>query len=111
MTTRVGTLLLFVVGGPVACANLPEVPASVCGNAVLEEGEECDTYAPEGQSCRGPEFTLGACRFDCTETPIKTPACPVVVGSVVMGSVCSSGACTLASGVLTWTGAIAPGSP
>lgn len=51
-----------------ACSELPTVAPNVCGNAILEAPEECDTYAPPGKVCR-PPATEGACRYDCTATP------------------------------------------
>ena len=48
-----------------ACGELPEIPAGVCGNGFREEGEDCDTYAPPDEACR-PSGVVGACHFDCS---------------------------------------------
>ena len=69
-------LLAFTALLSLACGELPNVAANVCGNAILEGTEECDTYAPPGQACRPPTATEGACRFDCTPTATGTPECP-----------------------------------
>jgi hypothetical protein len=75
--------LLFGLG---ACSNLPEIEAGVCGNAVVEGDEDCDTFATlvtetsaalvPGGSCR-PRGNDHECRFDCRERSDGTrPACP-----------------------------------
>lgn len=48
-----------------ACSNLPEIPAGVCGNGVLEAGEDCDGFAREGMACRAPG-AIGQCHMDCS---------------------------------------------
>lgn len=60
-----------------ACGELPNIPGNTCGNAVLESGEECDTYAPAGQLCRPPSDPNAGCRYDCTPTANGTPECPL----------------------------------
>jgi hypothetical protein len=47
-----------------ACDNLAHIPANVCGNHVVEPGEECDGF-PE-KKCHGPGSPQ-ECRFDCTK--------------------------------------------
>jgi hypothetical protein len=42
----------------------------VCGNAVVEAGEDCDTFAPEGAECSAEE-AVSPCTFSCT-----TATCP-----------------------------------
>lgn len=75
--------LLYGLG---ACSNLPEIEAGVCGNAVVEGDEDCDTFATlvtetsetriKGGSCR-PRGNDHECRFDCRERSDGTrPACP-----------------------------------
>jgi hypothetical protein len=72
--------------GLLACSNLPEIEAGVCGNAVVEDGEDCDTFATlvtethetavKGGSCRS-RGAQHECRFDCTELGDGSrPACP-----------------------------------
>jgi hypothetical protein len=72
--------------GLVACSNLPEIEPDVCGNAVVEDEEDCDTFAVlvtdahetpvRGGSCR-PRGNDHECRFDCRERSDGTrPACP-----------------------------------
>src|ERR1700722_5978533 len=49
------------------CSNLPAIAADTCGNAVIDPGEDCDSFpvAP-GTSCRPPGSPVGECRLDCT---------------------------------------------
>lgn len=46
------------------CSTFPVIEANVCGNAVLEKNEDCDTFADPGKICR-PPGEAGACHFDC----------------------------------------------
>jgi hypothetical protein len=46
------------------CTTFPEIEANVCGNAVIEGGEDCDTFADAPSSCR-PAGLVGECHFDC----------------------------------------------
>jgi hypothetical protein len=47
------------------CAELAALsPDGTCGNAILEEGEECDTFGVDGFRC-GPSAGFGACRYLC----------------------------------------------
>jgi len=58
-----------------ACSELPEIASSVCGNSVVEPGEDCDSYALDGQSCGLPSDTKErACHYECTPDGIL--ACP-----------------------------------
>ena len=50
----------FAVGS-LACAELPDVPAGVCGNGVVEDGEDCDS---RDASCGAPDSDA-ACRQLC----------------------------------------------
>jgi hypothetical protein len=79
MNPRSFLLASVVVAWGAGCTSLPDITASVCGNAVQEAPEECDTYAPEGQHCREPGEE-GACRFDCAPSDTSsyaTPSCPL----------------------------------
>lgn len=67
MKARLGLALSLALLLPLfGCTDLPVIEAGVCGNAVIEEdkGEDCDSFAPDGQSCR-PPGVVDACRFDC----------------------------------------------
>jgi hypothetical protein len=44
-----------------------------CGNQIVEESEDCDTFAPEGLTCERPG-RLGACRLVCD--PTLDAGCP-----------------------------------
>ncbi|MCA9549241.1 MAG: hypothetical protein KC933_04350 [Myxococcales bacterium] len=59
--------LLLLTG----CAALPELEPNTCGNAVVEGGEDCDTFAALGSG-----LTCGpACRYVC-DPDAAAPACP-----------------------------------
>lgn len=59
-----------VVGA--ACAELPDIAQNQCGNRIIDPGEDCDTFATSGSSCR-PAGSDGACHFDCTGTNVCPP--------------------------------------
>ena len=62
------------------CAELPDIKANVCGNAVIEENEDCDTFADPGKSCRAPGVA-GECHFDCrTNADGRRAECPPDMG-------------------------------
>jgi hypothetical protein len=65
---------IFWVG---ACARLPEIDAGQCGNAVVEEHEDCDGFASsDGSVCR-PPGSVGQCHYDCSrQVDGSRPACP-----------------------------------
>jgi hypothetical protein len=58
---------LVILASLVQCSDMPTLQAGVCGNAVIDTGEDCDTY-PVGPDtyCRPPGSPEGACRLDCT---------------------------------------------
>lgn len=60
-----------------SCADLPAIPAGTCGNGVVDPGEDCDTFAPNGLRCRAAG-AASACRFDCARdaTTKARAACP-----------------------------------
>jgi hypothetical protein len=65
-------LLLSLLG----CTAFPVIESGVCGNGVIEKGEDCDTFAEPGQSCRRPG-EVGECHFDCRPNADgKRPECP-----------------------------------
>jgi hypothetical protein len=58
-----------------SCEEFGELPAGVCGNGVIDYGneEECDGHAPSGAKCSASEET--ACRYVCKQDEV-TYACP-----------------------------------
>jgi hypothetical protein len=79
-------VFLGLLGSSVGCSNLPDIEAGVCGNAVLEDNEDCDvvidakSVGVKGARCRPPGVE-GECRFDCTTGSDGTrPACPTGMG-------------------------------
>ena len=74
-------VLLGLVWAAWGCSNLPTIEANVCGNAVRDEGEDCDTVVEEaGAKCR-PQGVEGECHFDCTTGGDGTrPTCPDGMG-------------------------------
>ena len=71
---RTGALLLFALCG---CTDLPKLAANVCGNAVIEAGEDCDTFPPgDGMRCL-PPGDAHACRLTCAPSGSEpAPRCP-----------------------------------
>ena len=52
--------LSAVAFGLFACARLPELESDVCGNAVIEESEDCDSFAAPGEvTTMGPILHKG----------------------------------------------------
>lgn len=52
-----------------ACADLPPIAHGVCGNGVIDFGEDCDLFATEpGTTCAPPEDSARACRYVCSAT-------------------------------------------
>ncbi len=99
-------LAWLIASGSVAialsCATLDPVEANLCGNRVVEGGEDCDegengtevstVAAPEGgatpssatKRCRGRQEAF-ACRYDCTASAL---ACPTGWGCDVTEGIC-----------------------
>ncbi len=79
-----GCVLMAAVLGAVAasCANIESIASDVCGNAVVDPGEDCDLGSRfAGQTgCRAPG-SEGECRFDCAAAEDGSPtACPTGFG-------------------------------
>lgn len=82
------TLMLTLLAG---CTDLGPIPIGACGNSIVEENEDCDTFDQDG-TCR-PPGAAGQCRFDCSEHPDGTRnTCPAGFGCG------SDGICRQASG-------------
>lgn len=48
-----------------ACQDLPDLDAGVCGNHVIEAGEDCDGFdVHDNKVCRPPDVS-NACHYDC----------------------------------------------
>ncbi len=77
----------------IGCTSLPSVDTEVCGNKVLEPGEDCDGFAPEGSSCGDP-VSENRCFFTCDATA-GTTGCPEGYGCG------EDGRCRQASGEFT----------
>ncbi len=58
------------------CTDLPELSFDVCGNYVIDEGEDCDRHADSPNVCAGPGEEH-ACHYTCSVTG---SACPVGYG-------------------------------
>ncbi len=57
--------VLGAFGALAACMPLPELEAGVCGNHVIEAGEDCDGFAEATQVCRPPDAS-NPCYYDCS---------------------------------------------
>ena len=66
-------LSLITLGAASACADLPAIVTNTCGNKIVDSGEDCDTFAASGSSCRAPG-SAGACRYDCAGTNLCPPS-------------------------------------
>lgn len=76
--SKLGLLTWLVVLS--GCKSLPHIEANTCGNAVLEEGEDCDTFPKEGRACRQPADGDG-CHLDCGPDRDGSPGtCPAGYG-------------------------------
>jgi hypothetical protein len=57
-----------------SCADLAGLSLDgVCGNQIVEPGEDCDTHVGVGFECGAPAST-SACRFLCSETGLGCPS-------------------------------------
>jgi hypothetical protein len=101
---RAAVALGVAVLAGVGCKELPEIPAGVCGNRVLEPPEDCDGFDIDGVPCR-PPGGVDACRLDCSANESgEAAACPSGWGCVE-GRVCRQ-----ATGDFVETGEPIPGS-
>ena len=59
---RIALIVLVGVAAP-ACKDLPDIPVGVCGNHILEAGEDCDSS--DATTC-APPGSPDACHAACT---------------------------------------------
>lgn len=80
---RTAFLLLLPTILLIDCATLDKLPASTCGNGVVDSAaEDCDSFPAD--TCGSPESGESACRILCSPTdPAK--ACPTGWGCSVSG--------------------------
>lgn len=71
--------LFVVVLWASGCTDLPAIESGVCGNGLVDPGEDCDPLrgdADAGSSCRS-RGAVGACHFSCARGPGgERPPCP-----------------------------------
>jgi hypothetical protein len=77
---RARYLLWFLAVFAIDCASLDHVDDGTCGNGVIDNDEDCDTFAVGANQCGAPQ-TATACRLTCDS---KTP-CPDGWGCSVSG--------------------------
>jgi hypothetical protein len=70
-------IVLALVGAlslTAGCSNLSPLSAGICGNGVVDPGEDCDGFAPDGshEACGAADAGAVACRYECE----KNAACP-----------------------------------
>ena len=85
LQTKFRIVALLAVVGVVgaACAELPAITPNQCGNRIVDTGEDCDMFAPNGSSCRAAGSD-GACHFDCS----GTNACPPTFSCGAVDKIC-----------------------
>ena len=66
-------LLTIALGG---CKGLPEVNANVCGNLVLEPGEDCDGFGDGDSTACGNPGSINGCFFVCDLEDLAASPCP-----------------------------------
>ena len=71
---RTGIVLAALALAASACAPLPPWSEGMCGNFVVEEGEDCDGHAPAPGTCAAMN-TPNECRFVC-DPAVSEPRCP-----------------------------------
>lgn len=73
LVAALAPMLLVTLG----CSDLHPLPEDACGNAVKDDGEDCDSHAdpsfPAGTAC-GAEGTPRQCRYECE--PATGATCP-----------------------------------
>jgi hypothetical protein len=87
MKRNIVVLTLAGLACLISCATLPEIGAGVCGNGIVEPGEDCDRFSGGGGT------VCEACHYKCTPGATEGPSCPT-------GWACASsdGTCRAASG-------------
>ncbi len=101
---RAAVALVFAAMLGTGCKDLPEIPAGICGNRVIEPPEDCDGFDLDGVPCRPPDGVDG-CRLDCSPDENGVAAeCPSGWG-------CSQGAvCRRATGEFSESESPIPGN-
>ncbi len=66
LTRRTNAVWALGLVALTACADLEPIAKGECGNGVIDEGEDCDSFGRLDMTCRPPDAE-GACRFDCSE--------------------------------------------
>lgn len=86
-----------LVGVGIACTTLPQLPIGTCGDDIVQDNEQCDTFPATGpNACNPPDAGAAACHISCKQT-----------GTCPTGSQCGADAiCRKASG--TFAGPSAP---
>ena len=54
-------LVIAALAGVGGCQSLPDIEPGLCGNQVLDAGEDCDTNVEAGRACGTSD--AAACRF------------------------------------------------
>jgi hypothetical protein len=87
-----------------ACSPLEPMTESICGNSVVEAGEECDTHAEwPGAICKPPGDTSNQCVYRCSADGVDGTCPPDFFCGV-------DGRCVAPDGTFTPTGAFLGGN-
>ncbi len=66
--------VLLLIGVAASCSSLEDIELGVCGNGVLDPGEDCDGHEKNGAACGAPG-AAGGCRYVC-DFESEAPVCP-----------------------------------
>lgn len=64
---------IAIAGG---CQDLPDINDNVCGNLVLEPGEDCDGFGDGESTACGSPGTVNGCFFTCDTGDLAGSPCP-----------------------------------
>ncbi len=103
---RINFLIMVIVpliAGVIACKKMDDIKTGLCGNAVIEPGEDCDSFPNgEGTSCV-PPGKENECRLSCIAADDgEKPKCPQGWGCGL------DGICRVSSGSYALVGSATP---
>jgi hypothetical protein len=67
---------IVALSAAAGCQSLPDIGADVCGNLVLEAGEDCDGFGDGDNTACGNPGTANGCFFVCDPDNLESEPCP-----------------------------------